>query len=148
MQDIETVRLVLEEMDRITRPDGQVMLMDLARLRTSNLTKDYVELVGQDYRQRGLESFYDDFKNSMFAAWTTHELVSAVPHSLSRRWYHYSPRGLPTVQFILGTPKHQRKLFLRHGLPWSATENLVGTNLRPEWQALRQTLRFAAPVSL
>ena len=42
MPDLETVGNVLREMERITKPDGLVMIMDLVRLRTARLTERYV----------------------------------------------------------------------------------------------------------
>jgi ubiquinone/menaquinone biosynthesis C-methylase UbiE len=140
MPDLETVRKVVAEMDRVTRPDGLVMLMDLARLRTSTLTETYVNLLGQDYVERGLPNFFRQFRDSMYAAWTHKELKSAIPRATSRVWYHLVPKVLPTLQIIFGLPVGRQKLFLRKGLPWKPRDCPVPRDLRMEWTLARFSL--------
>jgi ubiquinone/menaquinone biosynthesis C-methylase UbiE len=140
MPDLGVVRQVLQEMDRITRPDGLVMLMDLVRLRTAGLTERYVNLLGQDYVQRGLPQFFDDFHHSMYAAWTASELRQAIPRQTRRWWCHLVPRGLPTVQVILGLPVGRERVFVRSGLPWTEDKNPVPADMRSEWKLMRMTL--------
>ena len=144
MPDLSVVQAVLEEMDRITRPEGLIMVMDLVRLRTKALTQRYVNTLGHDYVERGLPNFFDDFRNSMYAAWTAPELFTAIPTKSRRWWCQLVPRGLPTVQFILGLPVGRRKLFVRSGLPWSKEGNPVPREMRSEWRMLRASLRFAS----
>jgi len=139
---------VIEEADRVTNPDGLVAVMDLARLRTSSLTESYVNLIGSDYHGRGLSAFYDDFYNSMYAAWTTEELSTALPRQSDRNWYQLAPIGLPTIQFLLGVPATQNKLFLRAGVPWSAASHPLIKELHMDWHAMRQTLRLSKPTRL
>ena len=115
MPDLETVSHVFREMDRITRPEGLVMVMDLVRLRTARLTERYVNLLGHDYRERGLPHFFDDFRNSMYAAWTANELRRAIPKETGRTWCQIVPRGLPTVQVVLGLPAGRTRPFVRPG---------------------------------
>lgn len=115
MPDLQTVRAMLTEMDRVTADDGLVFVMDLARLRTASLTDRYVEVLASDYAQRGLSSFLEDFRNSMFAAWTVAELRSTAPPETRRRWVHIAPPGLPTMQFVLGLPVGRDRCFLRPG---------------------------------
>ena len=144
MPSLAVVTEVLREMDRITRPDGLVMAMDLARLRTEELTEFYVQTLGRDYVERGLPNFFDDFHNSMYAAWTTSELFSAIPRDSRRFWCHIVPRGLPTIQVILGLPVGRKKPFVRSGLPWSPEDNPVPAEMRGEWRLLRMSLRLAS----
>lgn len=113
MPDLATVRRVLREMVRITKPDGLIMAMDLVRLRSHPLTEDYVRTLGDDYLDRGLSSFYDDFRNSMFAAWTADEMYEAIPRDSGRWWCQLVPRGLPTVQIVLGLPIGRKQPFVR-----------------------------------
>ncbi len=113
MPDLDTVTQVLGQMERVARPEGLVMAMDLVRLRTESLTEYYVKVLGSDYLERGLESFYDDFRNSMFAAWTADELFSAIPRDTDRWWCQLVPRGLPTVQVVLGLPIGRKNPFVR-----------------------------------
>ncbi len=123
MPDLQTVQRVLNEMDRITKPEGFVMAMDLARLRTAELTERYVNILGADYRQRGLPDFFQDFRNTMYAAWTVEELHQAIPKDSRRYWCHIVPRGLPSLQVLLGLPVGRKKIFLRSGFPWSDDQN-------------------------
>jgi molybdopterin/thiamine biosynthesis adenylyltransferase/ubiquinone/menaquinone biosynthesis C-methylase UbiE len=141
MQDLETVRKVLTEMDRVTKPEGLVFVADLVRLKNQKLTEKYTQILGHDYQRRGLNSFYDDFRNSMYAAWTVSELSHAVAEINSQRhWIQVVPRGLPTVQFILGIPAKQSTLMYRSGFPWNGRNNPIVPSLRGEWLGLRASL--------
>jgi ubiquinone/menaquinone biosynthesis C-methylase UbiE len=140
MPDLQTVEHVLREMDRMTKPDGLVMVMDLVRLRTSELTEKYVHALGQDYVAQGLPDFFNDFRNSMYAAWTVREINQAIPRGTRRLWRHLVPGGLPTVQVILGLPAGQQNVFLRKGLPWSEGEGPISADMRWEWKMLRRSL--------
>ena len=144
MPDLDTVGEVLREMDRITKPDGLVMVMDLARLRTAKLTEQYVNTLGHDYVERGLPDFLEDFRNSQYAAWTAKELHQAIPQDSDRYWCHIVPRGLPTIQVILGLPVGRKRPFVRSGFPWAPEDNPVPPEMRGEWRLLRTTLRFAS----
>jgi SAM-dependent methyltransferase len=143
MPDTATVSQVLSEMERVTSPDGLVVVMDLVRLRTAKLTKRYVNLLGSDYVERGLPQFFDDFYNSMFAAWTVDELKSTVPRDSKRSWFQLVPRGLPTVQFILGVEGDHP--FHRKGLPWKVDDSPLARDLVNEWRMARTSLQFANP---
>jgi hypothetical protein len=145
MPDLGTVNKILVEMDRVTRPDGLVMLMDLARLRTAPLTEKYVNLLGGDYIARGLPNFFKDFHDSMYAAWTYTELESAIPKNSRRVWCHLVSKALPTLQIIFGLPVGRTKLFVRKGLPWEPQDCPVPKDLRTEWNFARLTLFSAAP---
>ncbi len=140
MADLSVVGSTLRQMDRITKPDGLVLLMDLARLRTAKLTEFYVDFLGADYVKQGLPDFLTDFRNSMYAAWTTDELSSVVPKQSRRVWIHFYPRLLPSMQFILGLPVGRTNLFCRRGLPWKVQESPIPSNMRAEWRLARMTL--------
>lgn len=118
MPTIDHVSEALAEMDRVTQEDGLVFLMDLVRLRTESITKRYVSVLGADYEQRGLESFLQQFHDSMFAAWTADEIMSAIPKTTARNWFLLIPRGVPFAQLLFGVPKSQTNVFLRSGAPW------------------------------
>jgi len=141
---LEIVAGILSEMDRVTKPSGLVMLMDLARLRTASLTEQYVNLLGHDYIARGLPNFFQDFRNSMYAAWTYSELETAIPKHSSRVWCHLVSKALPSMQIIFGLPVGRRTLFLRKGFPWAPQDCPVPKQLRVEWRLGRFTL-FSAP---
>jgi len=132
MPDLETVAGILREMDRITKPEGLVMVMDLARLRTEGLTERYIKTLGHDYVERGLPSFLEDFRNSMYAVWTPREFRTAIPTDSQRWWCHVVPRGLPTVQMIFGLPVGRKKVFLRPG--FRAKEHPLIRQWYPRWE--------------
>jgi ubiquinone/menaquinone biosynthesis C-methylase UbiE len=115
LPSIEVVQQALVEMDRVTRPDGHIVLMDLVRLRTKSITEKYIRLVGADYKQMGLNDFYQQFRDSMLAAWTPEELASAVPADTNRQWWLVVPRGLPYAQFLIATPIDQKLQFKAKG---------------------------------
>lgn len=144
MPDLATVANVLAEMDRVTKADGLVMLMDVTRLRTEKLTERYVQLLGRDYKARGLPNFFEDFRNSMYAAWTVQELREAIPRDSNRLWCHLVPRGLPTTQIILGLPGGRQRVFVRGGVPWTERNCPVPKGMRFEWLAVRSTLALAS----
>lgn len=132
MPDLDTVTGVLEEMERIVASEGLIFVMDLARLRTEKLTEYYVNTLASDYVERSLPGFFDDFRNSMYAAWTTGELRSTIPATTKRNWCHIVPRGLPTLQFLLGLPEGRDKPFLRKG--WSVHEHPLIMEWLPNWR--------------
>jgi len=132
LPDLATVTGVLRQMDRITKQDGVVMVMDLVRLRTAQLTERYVNTLGQDYAERGLSSFLEDFRNSMYAEWTANEFHQAIPKDSDRYWCHLVPRGLPTVQVIVGLPVGRKAVFVRSG--FRARENPLVRQWYPRWQ--------------
>jgi ubiquinone/menaquinone biosynthesis C-methylase UbiE len=144
MPDLATVGKVLSEMDRVTKPDGLVMAMDLARLRTGALTEKYVGSIGANYLKMGLPYFYNQFRDSMYAAWTYSELRSAIPKNSRRVWCHLVSKELPTLQVILGLPVGRQKAFLRKGYPWRPGDIPVPKNHRLDWFFARVTLFSAA----
>lgn len=132
MPDLSTVTDVLREMERVTRDDGTIMVMDLVRLATAPVTERYIQVLAHDYIARGLPRFYDDFRNSMYAAWTADELRQALPQDSQRVWCHIVPRGLPTIQFLLGLPLGRRRPFVRSG--WSAAKHPLVREWYPRWE--------------
>ncbi len=140
MPDLATVGEILSEMDRVTKPDGLVMVMDLARLRTAELTEKYVGIIGANYLKMGIPYFFNQFRDSMFAAWTYSELETAIPNNSRRVWCHLVSKELPTLQIILGLPVGQQQAFLRKGYPWRRHDCPVPRNHRLDWLFARTTL--------
>ena len=145
MPDLATVAKVLSEMDRVTKPDGLVMVMDLARLRTGALTENYVGTIGANYLKMGLPYFYNQFRDSMYAAWTYSELETAIPKNSRRVWCHLVAKELPTLQVILGLPVGQQQAFLRNGYPWEPKDIPVPKDHRLDWFFARVTLFSSKP---
>lgn len=109
---IEEVQNILREMERVTHPEGAVVIGDLVRLKSLELTDSYIRFTKEQLQKPGLKDFFfEDFKNSMFAAWTAKELASSIPAESNRQWYQIIPRGLPTLQIIIGVHAHQKEIF-------------------------------------
>lgn len=130
MENLSMVRHVLTAMDRVTRPDGVVMVMDLVRLKTQPQTEQYLDMLASDYIQRGLTHFLADFRNSMYAAWTVEEMREAVPSQSSRRWVQWVPRLFPSMQVLLGLPVNRKEIFVRPA--WKV--NPLVKELNPLWE--------------
>ena len=144
MPDLAFVERVLTEMERVAKPDGLIIVTDLVRLKTAPLTERYVYLIGEDYHDLGLPDFFEDFHNSMYAAWTPDELREAIPTTTKRYWRHLVPSGLPTIQILVGLPEGRSKLYLRSGVPWTAENSPVPRHLRLEWNLLQATLALGS----
>jgi ubiquinone/menaquinone biosynthesis C-methylase UbiE len=144
LPDLQAVRRALREMDRLTRPDGLVLVLDLARLRTAGLTAAYAGVVGRDYLRRGLGRLLEDFRSSLHAAWTVEELRQAVPRDTPRRWCQLVPAGLPVVQVLLGLPVGRHRPLVRRGAPWPADRLPVPAEMRVEWHLLRAALALGS----
>jgi ubiquinone/menaquinone biosynthesis C-methylase UbiE len=144
LPDLQAVTQVLREMDRITRGDGVIFVLDLVRLRTSRLTDRYVEAAAAEYRGLGLPHLLSDFRASMYAAWSAEELGGVIPRRSGRRWCHIVPRGLPLVQVILGVPASRRGAPMRPPGRTPLGRALVPAGMIPDWRILRWALRLGS----
>ena len=143
MPSLEVLGQVFRELDRVTAQDGVVVVMDLVRLRTREITESYIELLANDYVERGLPAFKKDFSDSMFAAWTSSQFRQAIPQQSNRSWSMLVPRGLPFAQFAIGYPK-DRPLFLKRRRLWMHdTEIPVTTDNLRDYRTARLTLSLA-----
>ncbi len=139
------VSAALGEMDRVTSPGGLIVVMDLVRLRTKPMTEKYIELLAHDYEKRGLPAFKEDFRDSMYAAWTTHELRLAVPRQSKRQWNLVVPRGLPFAQFLMGFPRERRSPFINRGRIWNDVNRApVSIENMPDYRLARLMMATAA----
>jgi ubiquinone/menaquinone biosynthesis C-methylase UbiE len=143
---LDTLSSVLAELDRVCNQDGLVVVMDLVRLRTEAITEKYVNLVGREYKSLGLTDFFNQFRDSMYAAWTADELNSAIPNDSNRNWISIVPRGIPFCQFLLGLPGSQQTVFQCNGKPWKVPP--VRQQDRLELNLASMGLNFAATTQL
>ncbi|GMV46041.1 MAG: hypothetical protein AMXMBFR66_14390 [Pseudomonadota bacterium] len=139
---IEEVRRVINQADEVAKPEGMIFVLDPVRQKTRRLTEGYLQVAGQDYLDQGLSSFYRQFRESLYAAWTPEEFASAVPASTTRRWIHLLPNGLPTFQMLLGLPATQGRTYLRPGLSPLELADIVPRHATLDWRLLSGT--FAA----
>ena len=136
LPDLDSARDAFLEMDRITKPSGLVMILDMHRFRSQFFTELGVRILGRDFLECGLKALHDDFYHSMFAAWTRRELQNAIPQTSKHRWCHLGPfLGLPPIQIILGLPVEQKSIFLRPGFPSHGHPFIE--SLRNRWEAER-----------
>ncbi len=142
LPDLAALAGVLQRMDQLTGPDGLVMVLDLARLRTGPLSDRYADVVAGDYARRGLPRLREEFSDSLRAAWTPDEMRRAIPRQTRRVWYHLVPAGLPTLQVVLGLPRGRRRPFVRGGAPWPRRAAPVPADMWLEWALLRWSLRL------
>lgn len=105
LPDLTALKKMLAHMDRVVTQEGTCAVMDLTRMKSEWIVDWYVREMGKEYKDRGLDSLYDDFRNSMLAAWTPEELSSACPTTDSRHWNHFSVQPVPINQFVYSTPK-------------------------------------------
>lgn len=140
MPDLELVRSLLAEMDRLATADGLVLLADLVRLKNQWLTDRYTRVIGRDYIDRGLHAFQNDFCQSMLAAWLPSDLIRACPTTSTRQWQLNSQKILPTVQFIFGTKAGYKPQKLNRGEPWTSDDHPVASSLKSEWQLFRRLI--------
>lgn len=144
LHSLEHVGQVLEEMDRVACPEGLLVVMDVVRLRSRKLTDTYVELLANDYAQRGLPNFLEDFRNSMFAAWTPAQLSGAVPARTKRQWSLVVPRGIPFAQFLIGYPRERKSVFLKRERLWKAESVPVTRRDRADYNLARVMMAGAS----
>lgn len=101
---IAHVRTMVEQIESLVGDNGFAAIMDLVRLNTERAIELYVSCFGKEYLQAGLNSLYEDFRNSMHAAWSVDELKSCG----TDKWQHVYLKPIPINQFLLLRPKGGR----------------------------------------
>lgn len=141
--NVESVEKVLLQAEKLVSTNGLIVLFDLARLKDQNATDAFVKLAGKDFKDRNMNSMYEDFKNSMNAAWLPTELANAIPQKSNRNWLQIIPRGLTSFQAIVGLPENQNELFLRDSFAWENTGLHQSDDAKNGWLFYRQLLASA-----
>ncbi len=143
-QTLQDVRSVISQAENVCTDNGYIIIIDLARLKTKQVTDKYIQLMGEDYLKSGYTSFYNEFKNSMYAAWTTEELASCVSPDTRKKWYQLSPMGLPTLQLIVGIPP-KKSVFNNPPLSQTVIKKILSKEPFPQWsyKALTRALTFS-----
>ncbi|MBX3629784.1 MAG: class I SAM-dependent methyltransferase [Nitrosomonas sp.] len=131
---------MMDEIDRVLTDQGTGFIMDLTRLRTAGCLNKYINLMGKEYLEHGLEALYEDFHNSMFAAWTPGELRSAISMNSSRSWFHFSIFPLPINQFLFAKPKGWKPKKPKSFFNWPDSKIPIRTDLQKDYTAYRQSL--------
>ncbi len=139
LPDLDAVRRFLLSLSRLVEPAGVLVVSDLVRLKTPELNDEYVDVLGEDYTERGLDQLLHDFRASMHAAWTAEEIRAALPHVNGWSWMIYVPRWLPTLQVVVAHPKEMPSGQRRAG----RSEKTVFEVPALEWQLLKLSLLMA-----
>ncbi|MEE2937388.1 MAG: class I SAM-dependent methyltransferase [Planctomycetota bacterium] len=102
---LKDVTRMMTEMDRVVTTAGLGAVMDLTRMKSAWGVEKYVRTMGKEYRSAGFDHLYNDFRNSMFAAWTPRELASACPAIEDRQWHCFQINPVPINQFAYSIPR-------------------------------------------
>ncbi|GAB5415445.1 MAG: hypothetical protein Cons2KO_30480 [Congregibacter sp.] len=104
LPDTRALEGMISSLDRVTGPDGVVVIMDLTRLKHRFAIEAYGRVFGKEYIDYEMPALYEDFMNSLAAAWSPRELQLALPQKPSKNWKHFCLSPLPVNQFVLGLP--------------------------------------------
>lgn len=136
-ESLAQVTRVLENAEASVKPQGLILLGDLARLKTEEITKTFVRLTGDQYPP----NMKQDFANSMRAAWLPEDVLSVVPTASPRKWVVAVPKGLPFLQVLVGLPVGRDQLFVREGFNWFTTDLLKSEEAKAAWSFTEQSFR-------
>ncbi len=95
--DLEKVRQTLREMNRVTHPDGILLVLDLGRLKTASLNEWYTQWAGRRYN----DVMQTDFRDSMNAAYTADEIRTILDTPDMPSLEHYVLPAMPVLQFLV-----------------------------------------------
>ncbi|HEX8875031.1 MAG TPA: methyltransferase domain-containing protein [Nitrosospira sp.] len=140
LPSLEALQKMLQEVVHLISAQGTIFIMDLTRLRTSDCVKQYVQLMGQEYLSHGLERLYDDFLNSMYAAWTPAELRSAVPLTQNHQWTYFAMVPLPVNQFLFARPRSGQMKKSGTSFQWPSSKPPVRDDLQIDYKRYRQAV--------
>lgn len=144
MSSLEQVSKTLKEADRIAKPDGLIILIDPVRPKTDRVAKLYHKIAGQAYVDLGLHYFNQDFRDSLYASWTSEELFTAIPRDTNRKWVQLTPFGFPSFQIVIGLPKGREDLFVNQGLTAKQIRDLIPADAKTDWNLLKLTFLLAS----
>lgn len=87
---------VLQEMHRVTHPDGALLILDLGRLKTPGLNRWYADWAGREYGA----DLREELHQSLLAAYTPDELKALAEASGVPGLIHRSMAALPVLQVL------------------------------------------------
>lgn len=143
LPDLASVRRVLTASEKAAKPEGIVVLTDIGRLKTAEITDRFVALAGEEFIKLNMPDMYEDFRNSMYAGWTAEELATCVPKNTKRVWVQMVPTGLTSHLALLGLPAGREKIFLRESYDWQSSGLLRSDEAKSDWQVLRHIVNTA-----
>lgn len=143
MPSLDKVTQTLKEAERVTKPEGCIVVLDPVRPKTQWIADLYHKIAGQSYLDQNLVHFNQDFRDSLFASWSVDELFQTIPSGSKRRWVQLIPFGFPAFQILIGLPEGRNQLFLNKGLPASLISSLLPNEGTTDWKLLNLTFRLA-----
>lgn len=135
---LESLRKMLYEMERLVTVQGTNFVMDLTRLKTTGCVERYIGLMGEEYLSHGLEKLYEDFHNSMYAAWAPAELCSVIPSGHTHQWNYFSMFPLPINQFLFAKPKLWKPHRKKDTFQWPDSAPPVRSDLQADYKSYRR----------
>lgn len=107
------VRKTISECERVTNPNGVIIIGDVCRLRTAKNTERFIKTACDSYLRLGLKDLYVDSVNSLNAAWTMDELISAIPENSKRDWYSFKLWPASAYCFLVSPGHNDSEAFKR-----------------------------------
>lgn len=128
------INMIIQETERVTNPNGAIVIGDLCRLRTKENAKRFVKTACSHYLELGLESLYEDSVNSIHAAWTQEELISTIPLNTKREWFSFKLWPVSAYCFLVSPGKNNSNAFLNDKS--FRAEQILPKSLVPEYTQL------------
>ena len=136
-ETLEDVRNIFKAAETKIKDQGLILIGDLVRPNTKAISMDYVKVMCEKIDEKEKPFFLADFQESIFAAWTQQELISAIPKNTGRNWYHLTLRGFPIYQFLVSLPGKNQNLFLRKGIEKKKIQTKLPPSLKGDWVFLK-----------
>lgn len=143
MPDVRVIKQILEKAQSLVKDTGLILLTDLARLKTSKLTEKFVRYAGREFIEKNMPAMYEDFHNSMYAAFSPEELSAAIPSHSDRLWVHIIPRGLTCFQALIGLPVGETSVFKRDSAQWATSDIHSSPDSISDWKVLKNVVNNA-----
>ena len=139
LNSIDDVRSLLTFADKVCKPEGTIVLTDLCRLPNKDVTDRFISIIGDDYVKNGLLALAEDFRASMYAAWSPDEIAGACPYDTKRVWYQIVAGGLPFFQGIIGLPIGRSELLVRPSKDWASTGIMRTERALEDWKMTKDS---------
>lgn len=140
IDSLQEIGNIMQEAERVTNENGTIIVGDLCRMRTEGNAKRFVKTACSHYLELGLKSLYEDSVNSINAAWTQAELISAIPKNTNREWYAFKLWPVSAYCFLVSPGKNDKDAFLRKsGLEM---KKIIPQHLKSEYSQLSFSARI------
>ncbi|MCB0414331.1 MAG: class I SAM-dependent methyltransferase [Bdellovibrionales bacterium] len=148
VKDLSDLAKAYAEMDRVCRPDGMILALDLIRPKSSWIVEKMVKAISSENAKKNQSGLTIDYYYSLNAAFVPEEHMSCLPKNENRNWFIIKPRFVPLFQIIVGLPKNKKKL--KMGMPFSYKTlfKLVPKDLFLELIAVNLITQTATPTKL